>query len=78
MKLVDKGSLQLGGAWGVDGDEEPPDSENIMVDGACVIFKGMTKDEIITFVNEDPYFRNGLISGYRIRPWTVVVGAVMN
>ena len=78
MKLVDKGSLQLGGAWGVDGDEEFQDFGNKVVDGACVVFKGMTREEIVKFVKEDPYFVNGLISGYRIRPWTVVVGAVMN
>ena len=78
MKLVDKGTLQLGGAWGVDGDDENPDFGNNTVDGACVIFKGMTREEIVAFVKEDPYFVNGLISGYRIRPWTVVVGAAMN
>ena len=77
MNFVDKGNLQLGGAWGIDGDNGSVGVENKEVDGACVVFKGMTSDEIVTFVKEDPYFVNGLISGYRIRPWTVVVGSVM-
>ena len=77
MNFVDKGNLQLGGAWGIDGEKDSAGAENKEVDGACVVFKGMTSDEILAFVKEDPYFVNGLISGYRIRPWTVVVGSVM-
>jgi uncharacterized protein YciI len=27
-----------------------------------------------TFVAADPYVRNGLVTAWRVRPWTTVVG----
>lgn len=44
------------------------------ITGALFIFKDVSEDEIETFVKNDPYFINGLITGWRIIPWTVVVG----
>ena len=70
--LVEKGHCQFGGAWGTD-----EDSSNDQVDGALIILKDMSKNEIEDFVKKDPYFINGLVPNYRIRPWNVVVGAAI-
>ena len=56
------GSLIMGGAL-VD-----------PVDGAMMIFKGDSPDVAIEFVNDDPYHKNGLISEWYVREWTVVIG----
>ena len=77
MSLVEKGHLQLGGAWAVDEDNKSNDSSNNQIDGACIVLKDMKKEEIENFVKNDPYFINGLVPNYRIRPWSVVIGAAM-
>lgn len=77
MNLVEKGHLQLGGAWGTSGDNDSSDTSNQHIDGACFVLKAMRKEEIEHFVQNDPYFVNGLVPDYQIRPWNVVVGAAM-
>ena len=62
---VDRGELLLGGAF-----SDP-------VDGAALAFKTEDRARIETFVSKDPYVINGLVTQWRIRPWTVVVGAAM-
>jgi len=42
--------------------------------GAVLIFKGQDTSAAESFVEKDPYVKNGLISHWEIRPWTVVVG----
>ena len=59
---VDRGELLLGGAF-----SEP-------ADGAALMFKCPSPDVIERFVAADPYVKNGLVTSYRIRPWTTVVG----
>jgi uncharacterized protein YciI len=44
------------------------------VDGAVLLFKGESPGVAESFVKEDPYVKNGLITGWQVRPWTVVVG----
>jgi uncharacterized protein len=44
-------------------------------DGAVLIFKTDDKEPIKEFVNNDPYVKNGLITDWYIKQWTVVVGA---
>lgn len=61
-EYCDRGELILGGAL-----EDP-------VDGAVLLFSGVTPDVVERFVAEDPYIANGLVTGYKIRPWTTVVG----
>eukprot|EP01120_Amphizonella_sp_Union-15-10_P008985 TRINITY_DN331_c0_g1_i1.p1 TRINITY_DN331_c0_g1~~TRINITY_DN331_c0_g1_i1.p1 ORF type:complete len:135 (-),score=21.09 TRINITY_DN331_c0_g1_i1:77-481(-) len=57
-----KGNLLMGGAF-----NEP-------VDGAALVFKNTSASEIENdFVKKDPYVINGLVSGYKIRNWTVVL-----
>ena len=59
---VDRGELVLGGAF-----SEP-------ADGAALMFKCSSLDVIERFVAADPYVKNCLVTSYRIRPWTTVVG----
>lgn len=57
-----RGELILGGAFA-----DP-------ADGAVLMFKGATAEAAEQFVAADPYVKNGLVSSYRIRQWTTVVG----
>ena len=43
-------------------------------DGALLVFQGESPATAEAFARQDPYVRNGLITGWRVRPWTVVVG----
>jgi uncharacterized protein YciI len=43
-------------------------------DGAVLIFKGDTPAAAEDFARNDPYVQNGLITEWRVRPWTVVIG----
>ncbi|MBO0768012.1 MAG: hypothetical protein J2O48_04920 [Solirubrobacterales bacterium] len=56
----DAGKVGLAGALG-----SPPS-------GGAIQFKDATEAEIEAFVQADPYNRAGLISSYRIEPWTLV------
>jgi uncharacterized protein YciI len=44
------------------------------VDGALLIFKGDSRAVAEAFVERDPYVKAGLVTAWRIREWTVVVG----
>ncbi len=65
-RLSSEGKILLGGPF-----TDPADS-------AAAIFKVDTKEEIEKFVNADPYFKNGIVTEYKIREWTVGVGALHN
>jgi uncharacterized protein YciI len=56
-----EGRLLLAGAF------DPPD-------GALLVFKAESADEVAAFARADPYVRNGLVTSWRVRTWTVVVG----
>jgi len=43
-------------------------------DGALLIFQGESPAVAEAFAREDPYVKNGLITNWRVRNWTVVVG----
>ena len=43
-------------------------------DGAILVFRGDDASAVEAFVEADPYVRSGLVSSWRVRPWTVVVG----
>jgi uncharacterized protein len=58
-----RGELVLGGALA-----DP-------VDGAVLLFKANSADVVERFVAADPYVKNGLVTRWRVRPWTTVVGA---
>ena len=57
-----RGELVLGGAL-----EDP-------VDGTVLLFQGESPAVAEQFVTADPYVRNGLVTRWRVRPWTTVVG----
>lgn len=57
-----RGELVLGGALA-----DPPD-------GAVLLFKGESPAVAESFAAADPYVRNGLVTRWRVRAWTTVVG----
>ena len=57
-----RGELILGGAL-----EEPADK-------ALLLFCGDSPAAAEAFATSDPYVRNGLVTGWRVRPWHTVVG----
>jgi len=62
-EAVARGELVLGGAFA-----NPPD-------GAVLVFKGSSPDVAESFAKNDPYVLNGLVTRWRVREWTTVVGA---
>jgi len=58
-----RGELILGGALA-----DP-------LDGAVLLFRGDSPEVAERFATADPYVRNGLVTKWRVRPWTTVVGA---
>ena len=43
-------------------------------DQAVLFFQGETPEPAETFAQNDPYVKNGLITSWRVRAWTTVVG----
>ena len=64
-EYVEKGGLVLAGAYA-----EP-------VDGAVLVFKTDERAKVEEFAIQDPYVKNGLVTEWRIREWTVVAGTAM-
>jgi uncharacterized protein YciI len=66
LKLVNqahrRGELVMAGAF-----SEP-------VDGAALIFRGSDATVARQFAETDPYVLSGLVTGWRVRSWNVVVG----
>ena len=61
-EALGRGELLLGGAFA-----EP-------VDGALLLFRADDPSVVEAFVRRDPYVANGVVTRWRIRPWTVVIG----
>jgi uncharacterized protein YciI len=59
---IARGELVLGGALA-----EP-------IDGAVLLFRGDSPAAAEEFAGADPYVRNGLVTRWRVRAWTTVVG----
>lgn len=64
-KYKSSGSMLSGGAYA-----DPPM-------GALLTFHS-TRSEVEKFIKEDPYVTNGVVTDYKIREWTVVVGSSSN
>ena len=45
------------------------------VDGAALVFKAQNPTVAEEFAKNDPYVVNGLVTRWRMREWTVVLGA---
>lgn len=43
-------------------------------DGALFVFKGDSPEVAESFVRRDPYVKNGVVTGHRVKRWNVVVG----
>jgi len=56
-----RGELVMGGAFA-----DP-------VDGAVLLFRADDPSVVEEFVRNDPYVAGGVVTRWRIRPWTVVV-----
>jgi uncharacterized protein YciI len=59
----ERGELVLGGALAAP------------VDGAVLLFQGDSPAAAEAFAAADPYVRHGLVTRWRVRPWSTVVGA---
>ena len=57
-----RGDLILAGALA-----EPPDR-------AVLVWRADDRSVVERFIDGDPYVRNGLVTSWTIRPWTVVIG----
>jgi uncharacterized protein len=44
------------------------------VDGAVLIFRGPTAEAVELFAQTDPYVTNGLVTKWRVRQWSTVIG----
>ncbi len=42
------------------------------VDGAAIVFR--TREAAEAFVAVDPYVKSGLVTGWKVREWNVVIG----
>jgi uncharacterized protein YciI len=58
----ERGELLLAGAL-----DDPSDT-------AVLLFRGDGPEAARSFAEADPYVRAGLVKGWRVRPWNVVVG----
>jgi uncharacterized protein YciI len=63
---ADRGELVLGGALA-----DP-------IDGAVLLFNCDSPAAVEAFAATDPYVINGLVTRWRVRPWTTVVGEIAN
>jgi hypothetical protein len=61
-EAVARGELMLAGAL-----TDPPD-------GAVLLFRGTSPSVAESFAIKDPYVTNGLVTKWRVREWTTVVG----
>jgi uncharacterized protein YciI len=40
--------------------------------GAAIVFRGVEREEIEQFVDDDPYVQAELVRAWRIEPWNLV------
>jgi len=59
---VERGELVLGGALA-----DP-------VDASVLLFRTAGAETVAAFAQADPYVTQGVVSGWRVREWTTVVG----
>jgi len=62
QQAVARGELLLGGAFA-----NP-------IDGAVLLFQSSSPAVVEEFATGDPYVTNGLVTRWRVREWTTVVG----
>lgn len=62
FKAIDRGEMVLAGAYA-----DPPD-------GGALVFRGEARSVAEEFARNDPYVLNGLVTSWRVREWTTVIG----
>jgi len=62
QKSYDAGEIVLAGALA-----DP-------IDGAVIVFRGSSPDSAERFAKNDPYVLNGLVTSWRVRKWSTVIG----
>jgi uncharacterized protein YciI len=62
QKAVDRGELILGGALA-----NP-------IDASILLFCASSPQIVEDFARGDPYVRNGIVTQWRVREWTTVIG----
>ncbi len=62
MAAYERGEIIMAGALA-----NPPD-------GAVLIFKGDSPKVAVDFAKADPYVLNGVVTAWRVREWTTVIG----
>ena len=60
---LERGELVLGGAFANPAD------------GAVILFRSETSEVAERFAEDDPYVEQRLVTSWRVREWTTVVGA---
>jgi uncharacterized protein YciI len=60
QRYVEDGDIHMAGALG-----DPPT-------GGLLIFTGADPSSAERFASEDPYVENGVVTSWRVEPWTVV------
>jgi hypothetical protein len=63
LSAVERGELLLGGAL-----TDPSD-------GAVLLFTGNSAEVAEKFAKQDPYVKNGLVDNWKVRSWSIVLGA---
>ncbi len=66
--LAHAGEAHTAGRLVMAGAFDPP------TDGALFLFKADSAADVEAFVKADPYVRHGVVRGWRVKPWNVVVG----
>jgi len=61
-EAVERGELVLGGALAKPAD------------GAILLFRGSSPEAAERFAALDPYVKNGIVTKWRVREWTTVIG----
>ena len=64
QRAVERGELVLGGSLA-----NP-------VDGSILLFRGDSPEVAERFAKADPYVTSGVVTRWRVRQWTTVIGAL--
>ncbi len=64
--------LELIGEWVADGRVVAGGATGEPPSGALIVFREGADPE--AFASIDPYVREGIVTGWRVEPWTVVTG----
>jgi uncharacterized protein len=67
------GHLEVAAAWRADGRLVMGGAIGSPPHGGVLVFRVDDAAAVEAFAREDPYVQNGVVTNYRVEPWTVVV-----